>query len=386
MSFCSQAIQAIRSFSDAFVGHCDKKGRGWASLKSFHTAWLARIPNDDFPAVEAIVRFLFPKVAWALNGPVRGEEFVEIWRKQHRVCSVKDFDSYFRLGLTAGEAAEHQWQNMVELLDDATAFAQALQQFGPLKEGRGEAWVGELLQQASDFINGQANPDQARKLFRAIMRRGDRLAAVQRDDPEHGLLIEPIHWVVSVLLDCLLRIDVPAQRLEVLSTSVSEDAGLLTSAELIDLLDYRVDIFAEATEAPTDVANTAKLMEVLKILDARIQEASQNGELAGHSQFMKIVQKWYQFGRRASAQKWVREACKTDQQFVEALLQIRSDSGVDIANEAADIASALPVDLLAALFDRNALLTRCENILRQQPAWLTAEGESTLKLLSGQLR
>lgn len=385
MSFSSQAIQTIRSFSDAFVGHCDKKGRGWASLKSFHTSWLAKISKDDFAAVETIVRLLFPKVAWALNGPARGEEFVEIWQKQYRVCSAKHFDSYFRLGLTAGEAAEHQWQNMVELLDDATAFARALNQFGPLEEGRGEGWVGELLQQASDFVNGQASSEQARKLFRAIMRRGDQLAAVQRDDSELGMLIKPIHWVISVLLDCLLRIELPTQRLEVLRASVSEDAGLLTSAEMIDLLDYRVDIFADATEAPTDQANAAKLMEVLKILDARIHEAGKNGELAAHPQFMNIVQKWYQFGRRATARKWIRDTCKSDKLFVKALEQVQSGSATDSGNEMADT-NAFPVDLLVALFERSELLTRCENLLGNQPSWLTAEGVRTLELLAGLLR
>ncbi|MCH7729412.1 MAG: hypothetical protein IH991_23490 [Planctomycetes bacterium] len=385
MSFSSQAIQAIRSFSDAFVGHCDEQGRGWANLKSFHTSWLAELPKRDHAAVGTIVRLLFPKVAWALNGPARGEEYVEIWNQQRRVCSVKHFESYFRLGLTAGEAAEHQWQNMVELLDDATAFAQALHRFGPLEDGLGEGWVGELLQQASEFVNEQANPDQARKLFRAIMRRGDRLAAVRTDNSEQGLRIEPIHWVVSVLLDCLLRIDVPNQRLEILSTSVFEDAGLITAAELLELLEYRVDIFADGKETPTDEANTAKLLKVLRILDRRIQEASENGQLAEHPQFMKIVQKWYQFGRRAKARKWIRETCVTNQQFVDALLQVRSSSGLDSANEAADNANALPVELLVALFDRNDMLMRCDNILRERPNWLTADGMHTLELLEGLL-
>ena len=69
---------------------------------------------------------------------------------------------------------------MVELLDDATAFARALHRFGPVaNEGGGSSWVGELLQQASDFAKQQANSDQAYNLFRAIMRRGDQIAAVR---------------------------------------------------------------------------------------------------------------------------------------------------------------------------------------------------------------
>jgi len=63
MSFSSQAIQAIRSFSEAFVGHCDTKGHGWVELRAFHSSWLLQLARRDQAAVGAIVRSLFPKVA-----------------------------------------------------------------------------------------------------------------------------------------------------------------------------------------------------------------------------------------------------------------------------------------------------------------------------------
>jgi predicted KAP-like P-loop ATPase len=382
MSFSSQAIQAIRSFSDAFVGHCDPTGKGWLNMRRFHQSWLAEIPKRDRLPVESIVRLLFPKVAWALNGPIRGEEYTEIWHRQKRICSVKHFDSYFRLGLTAGEAAEHQWQHMVELLDDATAFAAALQRFGPLEEEGGAGWVGELLQQAADFVNEQATPDQARNLFRAIMRRGDQIAAVKDDDSPHHIKIGPVHWIASVLLDCLQRIDDPALRLEVLRTSVAEDAGLLTSAELLELLEYRIDIFSDGKHAPTTEANTAKLLKVLKILDKRIQKAGENGELARHPQFMTVVQKWWQFGRKAKSRTWVRATCENDERFVNALLQLRLDSGSGIVDEPVYATHALPIDLLVEFFEPSELLARSEKILREQPDWLTPEGTVALKLLA----
>jgi predicted KAP-like P-loop ATPase len=379
MSFSPQAIQAIRSSSEAFVGHCAMKGQGWMDLRNFHTAWLGQIHQRDRAAVEAIVRALFPKVAWALNGPIRGEEYAEIWHQQQRICSEKHFDTYFRLGLSAGEAADHQWQNMVELLDDATAFARSLERFGPVEEGQGgTGWVGELLQQASDFVNEQANSEQASDVFRAIMRRGDQIAAV-KDASDQDHLIEHIHWVVWVLVDCLLRIDDPAQRLGVLSTSVTEDAGLLTAAELLDALDYRSDIFAEGGQAPTAEANTAKLVHVLKILDRRIQEASENGQLASHPQFMKVVQKWWQFGRKAKSRDWVRATCETDERFVEVIVQVLENSGSDDPESTA-------AGFLVELFDRNELLTRCDNLLREPPDWLQPEGTRAMELLAGQLR
>ncbi|MBC8353716.1 MAG: AAA family ATPase [Planctomycetes bacterium] len=382
MSFSSQAIQAIRSFSDAFVGHCDPSGKGWLNIRKFHHSWLAEIPKRDRAPVESIVRLLFPKVAWALNGPICGEEYIQIWHRQKRICSIKHFDTYFRLGLTAGEAAEYQWQHMVELLDDATAFAGALQRFGPLEEEGEAGWVGELLQQAADFVNEKATADQARNLFRAIMRRGDQIAAVKDSASQHRMKIGPVHWVTSVLLDCLQRMDDPEQRLEVLRTSVAEDAGLLTSAELLELLEYRIDIFADGKHAPTAEANTAKLLEVLRILDKRIQQAGLNGELAEHPQFMSVVQKWWQFGRKAKSRTWVRATCESDERYVDALLQLWSGSGSDFVDDSAGITHELPIDLLVEFFEPGELLTRCESVLGAQPDWLTPNGALALGLLA----
>ncbi len=385
MSFSSQAIQAIRTYSDAFVGHCDPSGKDWIKIRRYHSSWLAELPKKDRSPVEAILRLLFPKVAWALNGPLRGEEYIDLWDRQKRICSVRHFDTYFRLGLTAGEAAEYQWQNMVELLDDATAFARSLQRFGPLEEGHGASWVDELLRQASDFVNDKSTPVQARNLFRAIMRRGDEIAAIRDDDTQHSLKIDPIHGAVSVLLDCLLRIDDPSKRFELLKKSVSEDAGLLTSAELIDLLHYRLDIFAEGEETSSIKVSREKLREVIKSLDNRILEASKNGELALHPQCIMIAQKWRQFGRRTKPGEWVRANCQSDEQFVQALTQLSAGSGLEDSGEKLDLAHVLPSSFLIEVFGSDEMLQRCKRILEDRPNWLTADQRSTLELLNDSL-
>lgn len=377
MSFSSQAIQAIRSSSEAFVGPCDERGRGWVGLKEFHTTWLKRIPLRDRAAVESIVRLLFPKVAWSLNGPVRGEAYVEIWRRQKRICSTRHFDSYFRLGLSAGEAAERQWRNMIDLLDDATSFAQALQRFGPLEGGSQSSWVDELLRKATDFVNEQATPEQAAKLFSALLRRGDQIAAIKEEEKENRLTVDPVHWVIAVLLDCLRRVDTPAARYRTLTEAVSDDAGLLTAANLVELLDLRADLFADGDKPPSAEANKAKLMQVLKVLDARIQRASQDGSLSRHPLSVRIAHKWHQFGRKGPARNWIERHCEEDSALVAAMAQV-CPAPEDIDSISASL--EFPARLLADLFDQDALLARCRQILDDEPEWLSDEDERMLQL------
>ena len=385
MAFSSQAIQAIRTAPDAFVGHCDPTGRNWTTIRAFHRQWLDTLPSRDRSAVEMTVRLLFPKVAWALHGPLLGEDHIAEWDRQRRVCSVKHFETYFRLGISATEAAEYEWQNMVELFDSATAFARSVQRFGALEEGEGAEWVDDLLRQVSNFVQEKATPQQATHLFRALLRRGDQMALVDAGEPDHLLKIDIVHTAVGVLLDCLLRLETPNDRLRLLRTAIAEDAGLLIAAELLDFLHFRLDLLIGHEERPDEGSHKAQLKEVLVLLDQRIQQAADDGRLQEHPQFMKIVQKWWQFGRRAQPRRWVHEVCCTDKSFVDALMQYgvrtawESEDGID-----AD-ALMLPVPFLAELFGRQELVDRCRRLVRVRPAWLDDDAATMLDCLTKRL-
>ncbi|MCA9174153.1 MAG: AAA family ATPase [Planctomycetales bacterium] len=385
LSFSSQAIQAIRSYREAFVGPCDPSGNGWVRLRNYHSGWLSEVQSRDRAAVETIVRGLFPKVAWALNGPLRGPKHAEEWSRLKRICSERHFEAYFRLGISEGDANERRWKVMVDLLDDATAFARALDRFGPLDEAGPEGPLSDLLQQAADFVIEQANSEQAANLFRAIVRRGDNIAAVH--GVEDSQPIDHMQQVVTLLIECLAHIDDPAERLRELTEAVGDDAGLLTAAELLDSLDYRPRIFCDHGEPDPD-AHTAKLVEVLKVLDRRIQEAADDGRLAEHPMFMKVVQKWWKFGRKSKSQKWVRQHCRDDEMFVAAIMQTRPSSGLEAAASSkdgahvADPTHTLPVELLMELFSHAVLLERTMHLLNDQPAWLTDEAFDTLSTLA----
>ena len=212
------------------------------------------------------------------------------------------------------------------------------------------------------------------------MSRGDQIASV-RDSQNERLLIEPIHWVVSLLLDCLKKIERPDERMAVLRQAVSEKAGLLTAGELLELLEHRVDIFADKSSTQSIKGKTQQLIEVLKILDQRIQQASENGELAIHPQYLKIAQKWHKFGRKSKSKKWVREVCESDRAFVRALQQVVHGLDAESENENASD-SAIPVTILELFFKRVELLERTKSILFSMPTWLSPEGEYVLEAVT----
>ena len=378
ISFSSQAIQAIRTNPDAFVGPCDPTGDGWVRLREHHSAWLSEIQERDRSYVEVLVRGLFPKVAWALNGPLRGEEHAEEWSERKRVCSINHFDSYFRLGISQGEATERRWRTMVELLDDATAFARALDRYGPLGDGESPS-VDNLLQQASDYVIEQATSEQAASLFRAILARGDTIAAISNG--ESSRRIDHMHRLVSLLSECLTQIGDPSERLQRLTDAVRDDAGLLTSAELLDSLDFRPRIFCPPQHEPDAERHRQCLLSVLKLLDQRMQAAAESGELSEHPFFLRVLHKWWKFGRKAKAQKWTRALTELDANFVDAVMQARPLSELEAAtlSHSANGASlALPLEFLQDVFGKEELSSRVSRLVRNRPDWMSDEASSFL--------
>lgn len=379
MAFGSQSIQAIRSFQDAFVGPCDERGRGWVDLSTFHDRWLSKIPQRDRPATETVLRLLFPKVAWALNGPIRGDSFSSYWDEKRRICSPKHFDTYFRLGLSAGEATEFQWQNLIMLLDDAASFAKALQQFGPLSDDKAESWIMELLQQASDFINETADSEQAERMFSALMRRGDQVDLFDQEAAAERL-IEPIHRVVSLLVECLQKIETPSERLHVLKESVGFDASLFTATELLEILEHRTDLFAEKGEQADTQVLSAKILEVVKLLDERIDIASQNGQLAKHPQLIRILRKWYLYGRRNKVQNWIESYCEDHQALISLLLKISEDEAL-VSDADRKLKTLIPLELIRRFFKIEKLTATLQRLGDEEPDWLSLEGELLISAL-----
>ena len=382
MAFSSQAIQAIRSFQDAFVGHCDDRGRGWVELSTFHEKWLSKIPDKDRSFVETLVRQMFPKVAWALNGPIKGEAFHPVWAEKKRICSPSHFDTYFRLGLYAGEASEYQWQNLVELLDDATSFAKALHQFGPLGEEKAESWMMDLLQQASDFVADKADPDQAIRLFNALLKRGDQIDDADFDTDSHW--IEPIHRVVNLLVECLQKLEHADQRMKSCVEAISSDAGLYTSIELIDQMEHRTDLLTVSGEQVESKTKNARLMELVKALDQRIHAASEDGKLAGHPRRMRILRQWYRYGRKKKVQQWLVDNSKNGQDLFANLTLILNDK-VLMTDRDRNNQSEVPLELLESFFDSKSLAKKIQAVCDEEPDWLSLDDELMLTSLVDQL-
>ena len=77
--------------------------------------------------------------------------------------------------------------------------------------------------------------------------------------------------------------------------------------------------------------------------------------------------------------------CQSDEQFVNAVTQLRSGPGLEDSGEPIDLANVLPLSFLIEVFGRDDMLQRCKRILEDRPNWLTTDQQSTLETLDDSL-
>lgn len=114
------AVRVIANHSEAFTG-AERYGEDRKELRAFHDKWLEKVEPKCRSHVEGIVKRLFPKFGWALDGPSYATEFEATWRRQLRVCSSAHFDKYFLFGLPGGVISEAEWAEIAELVCFAPA-------------------------------------------------------------------------------------------------------------------------------------------------------------------------------------------------------------------------------------------------------------------------
>jgi hypothetical protein len=187
-----------------------------------------------------------------------------------------------------------------------------------------------------------------------------------------------------LLVECLQRIETPAERLEVVKQSIAEAGSLFTATELVELLEHRVDLFAAQGELLAAKNRNSKLMELVKVLDQRIQLASEDGTLAEHPRKIRILKKWHRYGRKVKVQQWLERDCQDDQKLVATLLAMASDPSLWTESDRRSQA-VFPLELVQVLFNADDLLRRAKSINEAEPDWVTLEGELLLSSLVGWL-
>jgi len=392
-TFAPSVVQVIASNAERFTG-TERFGQDRGELGEFHKAWLDKVEPGVRQWVEEIVTRLFPKFAWAMDGPGYSSDFDTIWRRNLRVCSSAHFDKYFLLALPSGTISEKEWSEVVECLPDCDQFERLLMEMTGQRGRHGLVSRGkEFLDRLEDFASTSEDKDKLEAVFRSVLKLGDKLIAVKDEEVIGGLLPwDNEQRVMRILGRSLDSIGDEGDRLRVLTEAIESECGLLTVTEFAHFLGREHGMFgAESREdkQQTPLLPEENVKKVLNKVNRTIIAASEEdgeSELAKNPFSLLIVRNWSEIGSETTAGRWVRRQAKRDE-FLLGLLDQASSKIRSHGMSDRVVRETLTVDtrFLDRFVNLKQLKRRCGDLLEDCPDWLTDEQIILLRLTQSQI-
>jgi len=388
LTFAPSVVQVMASNGEAFTG-TERYGEDRTKLGEFHKAWLDKVEKNVRPHVTDIVKRLFPKFEWAMDGPGYSSELEATWRRQLRVCSSAHFEKYFLLALPSGTISEREWSEIVEIIPDSDQFERRLNMMTAEPGRHGFVSRGkEFLDRLEEFASTSKETNKIEAVFRSVLKLGDKLIELKDEEVLGGMLPwDNEQRVLRVLLRSLEHVGDEQARVSLLNGAIQGECGLLSLTKLVDYLGREHGMFGsevreDRQQAPVlSEANVQKTLRKVNRVILTASDGDENSELAKHPFSLRIVRNWCDIGSETTAGRWLRRQAKRDEFLVGVLDQasskIRSHGMSDhVMRETLTVSTSF----LGRFLNLKHLKRRCSQILENAPSWLSKEQETLLKI------
>lgn len=398
-TFVPKVISTIVTNPDYFTGtgaRTSFNGQDEYQLrKAFHQAWINGLPDKERPAVEGLVKRLFPSVCHSLGGSGYSSGFETDWRRELRVCSAVHFEKYFRLAIPTGAISESEWKRIEECFKDAKELDEILSSYINQNCPRGfRSRASELLERALHFAAESATESAAR-LFESLFRVGDTLLTKKDEEKAGGLLtVDNRLRLIWVMRELLARFATQRQREDLFAKALSDNPGLHIASELLVSLGYQNGALGDKGESAGshDVPIVGKrfVKQTAKNICDLIRKhahANEGRKLVDHPDFMSIIINWWRLGDKKEVKTWVTSAATDDAVLVSLLMQQLSVSSSHRMNDRVAIETErIDIGFLANFLHLKELRQRCEKLLHSPPQWLSDRGQTALGITMNSIK
>lgn len=390
------AIQAIRVFAPSFymrmavakdllAGYVPGgSGRGdirdrW---RSDMEAMLTSVREDRRPALNQLMRRLFPRWEFAFGGSAYGPDWLAGWRREARVCSPDVFDLYFRLALPDETIGLEQFRELIALAEQPDQLADRLKDLAAVRLSDGRSKVRVFLEGVQDFTADGIPLRLIAPFLLGLWRAGDALLIAS---DEGGMFsVGNDMQMMRITHQLLQRVDDGNERYRILAGAIAQDSAIELATREISVR------YQGLEEHPDDEADhlTREQLDALRdqVL-GRIRSAAETGALGDLPGLGYVLYRWHEWEENAAVE-WARELGKSDNGFVRLVKAFSGRSWSHaMTDRVAKVRWRVRLDGLETFVGLPAaqLELKAKSILAAQPPGLTRDDLECLKILaSGQ--
>jgi predicted KAP-like P-loop ATPase len=362
--------RAIRANKDRIRGLAPRgMGDGRGQAGETDTLLLGSVADVDRPRLRRALMRLFPRLESVWSNLHYSEDSEIGWVRERRVCTKKNFDSYFRFSVGDEVLPREELNNLIAKAAD-TAFVRETVRTALLvvrkdRTTKAKLLLDELNIHAEDVADADVEP-----LLTTLFELGDELD-VQLDEGRgfsSGDNSDRLRWLARRLT--LERFDL-ATRSAIFVTACAK-AALYCLADFVGFANrehYPPNERPRAPESECLVTETDALaLDTLAL--TRIRAASQSGELLKAPKLRLLLFNWYDLAKDngAEVKLWTAEQFKSDAAialFARAFTTYSWSQGLGMAGLADTVAkrnTRAGVEHLDRFLDLDAFRSRVEEI------------------------
>ncbi len=323
------ALTAIEIFMpDVYVGIRENKDLFTDLLDNVYALDHEQIQKDRLRCDEIIARNhhiqseilfallirLFPRIRRIYYSEVSFYHSDAVARKLRRLCNPDLFDVYFRLSMQMSEIPVTEFETLLSLASDATAFDQAVTRLN--QDDR----ILPFLSQLDSKVTATIPHKNIQAIINALFDNGDLFppgisGPLSLDTPRR------IHRIVHSLLE---RLDLSDERFIVLQNAIANATKSLYIMVHELREQGREHVEEEDIFRPVEFRdlNPEQLDSLRKLVASRIETWAINGSLVDHPKLMPLLYAWRDWGDSSTCIRYVQQITDTDRGLVAFLTSV----------------------------------------------------------------
>lgn len=296
--FIPNVYYGIRDNQEVFSGIYNDRLNSSAKIKE-HDAKICDdvIKKVDFPSYEILKDFfqrLFPKLESIYGNMGYSYSFLENWRKEGRVCSPDNFNTFFSLSIPKGELSKIEIEQILQLGNNVNNFSEALIR---LKD---ENKIIRFLERLEDYTEDVIPRENICPIVNSLMDLGDLFPEGDPGFYEFGTSMK----VFRLFCQLSHRLETHQERFLLFKEAFEKaNSSLYTIVNEVGVqMQQHAEYSSKKEPTPLEQRTVAPehLTDLKEIAREKIELWAKDGRLADHDKLVSILDLWQ---RVSSAKK-----------------------------------------------------------------------------------
>lgn len=331
--------------------------------------------STDRVIVENTLSLLFPELVGTADRK---------WSKQRRLCHNEVFPMYFKMSLEHGEISNPEIKSYLAIASDQKELEIVLLRLANDNNlTTGHSRFYHLLSRMEEFTARDIEENKIQPIIKALYNVGDKCLRPQDESAGIMGMMSADFMITLIIHQLAKRISDRDKRFELIEKAMRESESVYIVVCDVAGLAQQQGGDGRESDREEEFLVTREQLQVLKnIAVSKIESVADNLQFFKHPRPIALLYRWREWGVAEKANAFLNNFISCDDNlFLFLTFFVRNVVKNDEYGRSTSSSKSIILQELSDFVVVEQLLSRCEQILKDSPEWLTAEQKEIVELI-----